>query len=90
MNEIPKLLGFKEFLSLENILVMDETFYLEHIYPRFDYAGKEGLWLWKCNALRAMINSGEKMYHVLIKQCCNHEDARIRKMAQWGCGNLGI
>ena len=87
---IPQLRQLEECLKLENILMLDERTYIRKIHPRFDYIGKDGLWLWKCNALRAMINAGEKKYHGLIKQCCGHEDARIREMAQWGCDRLGI
>jgi len=80
--EIPLLSQFQEYLKLENIVTMDE---LEDYTPPFVLGGRGGLWKWKCSALRAMINSGEDKYHALIKQCRNHEDARIREVAEWGC-----
>jgi len=88
--EFPLLEEFEEYLKPEHILEMDEDTYINIINPRFWYAGKGGLWLWKCNTLRVMINSGEKKYHSLIKKYCNHADNRISETAQWGCDKLGI
>ena len=84
----PLLSEFEEYLQFENVLEMDEDTYANVVYPRFWYTGKDGLWQWKCNALRCMINSGDSKYHQLIKQCCNHADARLREIAQWGCNVL--
>ena len=81
---------YEQILKLENILAMDEETYENILNPRFWYAGPDGLWLWKCNALRAMINSGDSKYHDLITQCCSHDDSRVREIAEWGCKKLGI
>jgi len=88
--EYPLLSDFEELMGLESILSMDEYTYSNVLNPRFWYAGEENLWLWKCNAIRCMVNSGEGKYHTLIKQACNNEDERIREMAQWGCKKLGL
>ena len=88
--EFPLLAEFVEHLSPERLLEMDEDTYVNIINPRFWYAGEDGAWLWRCNALRSMINSGDEKYHGLIKQCCAHEDERVKKTAQWGCRVLGI
>jgi len=88
--DFPLLSEFEEYLQFERILEMDEDTYANVIYPRFWYTGKDGLWQWKCNALRCMINSGDKKYHHYIKQCCSHADARLRKIAEWGCKRLNI
>jgi epoxyqueuosine reductase len=88
--EFPLLLEFEAYLKPENILKMDEDTYNNIIFPRFWYSGKEGLWLWKCNALRSIINSESTMYHQLIKQCCNDTDERIREIANWGCEKLNL
>ena len=58
--DFPLLAEFAEHLEPEQILEMDLQKYKNLINPRFWYSGEEGLWLWKCNALRAMINSGKK------------------------------
>ena len=81
--EFPLLSEFEEYLRPEDILNMNEDIYANVIYPRFWYAGKDGLWLWKCNALRSMINSGQDIYHHLIKQCCNNTDKRLSIIAKW-------
>jgi epoxyqueuosine reductase len=89
-DDLPLLAEYEKYLTLERLLEMDEDTYIEHIQPRFWFIGKDGLWLWKCNALRSMINSGESKYHGLIKQFCGHEDSWVREMAQWGCRMLGL
>ena len=83
--EFPLLSEFEEYLKPENILEMDDDTYQNIVNPRFWYSGKEGVWRWKCNALRCMINSGDKKYLGLVKKYCDHEDERIREIAQWGC-----
>jgi epoxyqueuosine reductase len=88
--EFPLLKEYEEYLKPENILKMDEETYLNVINPRFWYGGKDGLWLWKCNALRFMINSELSDYHQLIKQSCNDTDSRVKEMARWGCDKLNL
>ena len=83
--DFPLLAEIEEYLQFEKVLEMDEDTYANVVCPRFWYTGKDGLWQWKCNALRAMINSGDSKYHQLIKQYCNHSDARLREIAGWGC-----
>jgi len=86
--DFPLLSEFEEYLQFEKVLEMDEDTYANVVFPRFWYTGKDGLWQWKCNALRCMINSGDSKYHQLIRQYCNHTDARLREIAEWGCNVL--
>jgi epoxyqueuosine reductase len=79
-----------QYLSLERLCKMDEKTFLEVIKPRFWYIGKDGLWMWKCNALRAMVNSGDKKYHEYIKEAIKEDNKNIRDMAFWACQKLGI
>ena len=88
--EFTLLANYEEYLTPERVLAMDEDTYINVVNPRFWYMGKDGLWLWKCNALRIMINSGKTEYHHIIKEHCNHEDARLKEIALWGCRKLGI
>jgi len=88
--DFPLLMEFEEFLSFESILGMDNDTYLGIVNPRFWYSGEGGLWMWKCNALRGMVNSGDSKYHQTIKQHCGDPDERIREVAVWGCDKLGI
>jgi epoxyqueuosine reductase len=89
-NEYPLLMEYTELMGAESILSMDEDTYKNVLNPRFWYAGEDSLWLWKCNALRSMINSGDSKYHTLIKQHCGNADERISEIAKWGCERLGI
>ena len=89
-NEYPLLHEFVEFMKPEAVLSMDEDTYKEILHPRFWYAGEDNLWLWKCNALRSMINSDDKKYHSLIKQNCDNEDERVSGVAKWGCKKLKL
>ena len=86
----PQLGEIEDYLQPDRILEMDDDTYANIVNPRFWYLGKDGAWLWKCNALRAMINSGDSKYHPLIKTCRDHADPRIRQTAQWGCEKLGL
>ena len=88
--ELPLLSELEKYLEPENILEMDTETYINVIYPQFRYPGKDGLWRWKCNALRSMINSGNAKYHHLIKQRRDDPDERIREVAEWGCKELEI
>ena len=47
---------------------MDEKTFLETINPRFWYIGDKKMWLWKCNALRAMVNGKEDKYASYVKE----------------------
>ena len=87
--DYPLLADFEELMKPENILEMDEETYTKIINPRFWYIGEQGLWKWKCNALRVMINDGDEKYHPLIKKYCTHDDERIRDVAQKGWKKLG-
>ena len=78
------------YLSLESIWNMDEETFLNVIQPRFWYIGQDGLWIWKCNALRAMANSGDQKYHEYIKEAVENPDQNIRNTALWACQQLGI
>ncbi|MCL2565700.1 MAG: epoxyqueuosine reductase [Defluviitaleaceae bacterium] len=88
--EFPLLGELEEYFKPENLLTMDEDTYMNIVNPKFFYGGKEGLWRWRVNALRSMINLGKEEYYQLIKDHCNHEDERLRELAQWGCDKLGI
>jgi epoxyqueuosine reductase len=90
--DFPLLAQYEKYLQPGNILEMDEETYKNIVNPRFWYIGEDGLWLWKCNALRAMINDGDKKYHALIKKYSSDQgqDPRIREVAQWGCEQLGL
>jgi len=88
--EFPLLSQFEECMKPENIITMDEETYMNVVNPRFFYIGEEGSWLWRCNALRSLINSGDSKHHELIKSCADHENPHVREVAKWGCEKLGL
>ena len=88
--KFPLLDQYEQLLQPESILDMDQDTYEKVLNPRFWYTGPEGLWLWKCNALRSMINSGDPKFFETIKSYRNNDDGRLREIADWGCDKLGI
>ena len=87
--EFPQLDEISPQLTLDRLFRMTQPVYEEIIQPRFWYIGKEHLWVWKSNALRAMANSGEARYRPLIKEACNDPDERIKQMARWAEQTIG-
>ena len=87
--EFPELDKISGLLTLEQIVTMDEDTLLNVLQPRFWYIDVDRIWLWKCNALRAMINSGDNKYIKLIKDACSDNNEKVRRMALWACKKLG-
>lgn len=89
-NNFLGLNSLAKHLTLKRILKMDEKKYLEVIRPRFSYIGKDKLWMWKCNALRAMANSGNDIvkYEKDIKAAAEHDNEKVRQMANWAINRL--
>jgi epoxyqueuosine reductase len=81
--EFPQLNEIVHELTLERLFRMTQAVYEQIIQPRYWYISKENLWIWKCNALRAMANSGKVEYHHLIQEACNDPDEHIQQMAHW-------
>ncbi|MDR0273213.1 MAG: hypothetical protein LBI27_07855 [Clostridiales bacterium] len=88
--DFPLLTEYEKYLQPESILEMDEKTYYTIVQPRFWYIKPEDIWLWKCNALRIMVNGGDSKYHSLIKKYCDHDDPRIKEVALWGCEELRL
>lgn len=86
----PDLDMIENLLTLEQIFTIDENTLLEIIQPRFWYITKDRIWLWKCNAIRAMVNSRDSNYNKFIIEACNNENDNIRIMALWAKKQLGL
>lgn len=86
----PRLNSLAKYVTLKRILKMDEKKYLEVIHPRFWYIGKDKLWMWKCNALRAMANSGNDIakYEKDIKAAVEDDNEKVRHVANWAINKL--
>jgi len=52
----PRLPETAEYFTPEAVAEMDEETFLNVVQPRFWYIDKDGLWIWKRNARRAMEN----------------------------------
>jgi len=85
--DFPLMAEFEELLKYETVLGMDEKTYKKVLNPRFWYGGEAGLWMWKRNALRAMINSNDSKYHQTVREYLTNEDERLRSVAEWGCAD---
>ncbi|MCL2385931.1 MAG: hypothetical protein FWC89_00125 [Defluviitaleaceae bacterium] len=86
----PLLEQYEAYMQPEAVFNMTEETYNKIVNPRFWYCGENGLWRWKCSALRAMVNSKKPEYFKYIKDSLSHEDPRIQTIAQWGCRTLGL
>jgi epoxyqueuosine reductase len=84
--EYPQLESLARDLTLDRLFRMTQPEYEEVIQPRFWYIGKEDLWMWKSNALRAMANTGDAAYRPLIEEACTDPHERVREMALWARG----
>lgn len=89
-DNFPGLYEFIKLLKPENIVQMDEKTFQSVLQPRFWYIEKDGLWIWKCNALQAMANSGEPKYEKYIISACDDINENVREMAKWACKKLGL
>jgi len=81
--EFPGLDEFSKILALQNLIEMDDESFIQTIYPKLWYIGKDKLWLWRCNILRAMANSRNKDYLHSIQAALKHSNENIREMAAW-------
>jgi len=88
--EFPGVNKMSDKLSLEQIIDMDDEFYLNVIQPKFWYVRPDNIWVWKVNALNAMKNDHQQKYEPYIKKCLNDGNDRISEMAKWVCESLNI
>jgi len=88
--EYPQLNELAEHITLERILSMDEKTFEQVFLPKFWFIRPETSWMWKTNALRAMVNSYQLKYEKYIREACNDNHEKVREMAVWVCARLGI
>jgi epoxyqueuosine reductase len=88
--DFPELAEIADLLTPEQIVEMDDRTFLDLVQPRFWYIGKDDLWLWKCNALRAIANSGDSTHFPHIARARDDGDEKVRDMARWARDRLGI
>lgn len=83
--DFPGLSDLALRITPEHIFKLDEESFRKVVQPRFWYIKEDDLWIWRCNALRAMANSHRKQYQELILAACTHPDEKVRQMGLWAC-----
>lgn len=80
-NEFPGLSELEPYLTMENILEMDEDFYRQNIQPKFFYLSPDELWKWQVNVLNFMDNRYEDHFAPAIIKAQKSNYEQVRKMA---------
>lgn len=88
--DYPGLSELADYITLEKILQMDEKTFTEVICLKFWYIKPDSIWIWKCNALRAMANDYNEKYESYFKDACSDSNENVGKMALWACEKLGL
>lgn len=83
LESYPQLDALAKVISLEKLLTMDDKTLEQVLMPRFWFIRPETIWLWKANALRAMINCYVPEYEPFIRAACSDSDEKVREMANW-------
>ena len=73
--------------DLEKVLLMDEKYYIDVIYPIMHNYIKD-MNYFRRNAAIAMGNSGNKTYIQALKKVLNNENEQVRNAAQWAIDKL--
>ena len=89
-DDYPGINELAKYITLEKVFEMDEKTFLDILHPKFWYINLDKIWLWKCNALRAMANNYDEKYKKYIKDACNDNNDEIMTMALWACKQLRI
>ena len=88
--DYPGLEAIADDLTLERVLEMDESFYINTVQPKFWYLDHDKMYVWKVNALNAMKNNYRDSYGPLIKKCLDDPNERVRNMAKMVCDDLHL
>ncbi|WP_349668859.1 4Fe-4S double cluster binding domain-containing protein [Lacrimispora sp.] len=81
-NEFPGLSELEPYLTMENILEMDEDFYRQNIQPKFFYLSPDELWKWQVNVLNFMDNRYEDHFAPAIIKAQKSKYEQVREMAE--------
>lgn len=90
VDEYPHLNELAEKITLEKIVTMDDQTFEQAFLPRFWFIRPETAWMWKTNALRAMVNSYEPKYEKSIREACQDNHEKVREMAAWAYARVGL
>jgi epoxyqueuosine reductase len=88
--EYPKLKELTDHIKLEKLSEIGEKTWLHNIYPKFWYINQDRAWVWRTNAIRAMVNNFDVSYSKYLEKACQDEHGKVREMAIWACKNVGL
>jgi len=86
----PEPLFLQAVITLEDLFTMDEEAYRTIVQPRFWYIGKDDIWHWKCNVIRAMANENLQKYEKYFTQALEDPNENVRKMASWALEKVSV
>jgi len=78
----PGLAELADEITLEKIVLMDETRLSSLVADKFFYIGREQIWHWKVNALNAVFNNYDEKYADTIKAALNDPNDNVRRTAK--------
>jgi epoxyqueuosine reductase len=67
---------------------MDQETFEQKVQPRFWYIGKNDIWQWKSNAVRAMANAGKAGYVPYIEKALDDPHPNVRATATWALAHI--
>lgn len=88
--DFPGLSELAPYLTAENILEMNESFYRQKVQPKFFYLSPDELWKWQVNALNFMDNQYEERYDPAILKARESKYEQVREMAGMICRKHGL
>lgn len=87
-SKFPNPHSLEDIITLEKLATLEQETFMEKIRPRFFYISEQNRWQWQSNALRAMANTGDKIYEPYIINALNDENEYLREMASWALKRL--
>ena len=88
--EFPGLAELGRHISLAKIVSADYGFLENTLCPKFWYIRQNDVWKWKVNAINAMVNKYKDEYRECIFKARVDTQPKVREMAQWAVGKLGL
>ncbi len=82
-DEFLKIDSLSEYLSLEQLCLLDDKTLEAKLSSLFFYIGHDKIWKWRIQALRAMAYEYKPKYLPYIQNALNNDNELIREMAKW-------
>ncbi|RKD31879.1 epoxyqueuosine reductase [Lacrimispora algidixylanolytica] len=88
--DFPGVMALSPYLTAENILKMDESYYQQNVQPKFFYLSQDELWKWQVDALNFMDNRYQEHFNSSILEACESKYEQVREMADTVCKKHGL